>query len=141
MYRQSGVAAVGIVAAVAVLAVGGVGFVAWQKSAEADRFRMEAASHKAGLDQARAEVRKLTQDSSTAVKEASTLKVTTERLAAERDAVRKSLEGEQAAGVQLRAELQLAKDQVSYLSARSSKDIVRGMPKAPTTPVSAPQRK
>ena len=140
MHKQLGVAAVGIVAGVAVLAVAGVGFVAWQKSAEAERFRIEAASHKAGLDQARAEVKKLTQDSSSAVKEASTLKVTTERLAAERDAVRKSLESEQAAGVQLRAELQLAKDQVSYLSARSSKDIVRGMPKAPTTPA-APQRK
>jgi hypothetical protein len=59
--------------------------------------------------------------------------VATERLVAERDAVRTSLETAQAAGDQMRSELALAKDQVSYLSARSPKEVVRGMPKAPAT--------
>jgi hypothetical protein len=44
--------------------------------------------------------------------------------------VRTSLETAQAAGEQLRADLALAKEQISYLSARASKDVVRGMPKS-----------
>jgi hypothetical protein len=35
--------------------------------------------------------------------------------------------------VRLRAELELAKDQINYLASRSTKEIVRGMPKTPTS--------
>jgi uncharacterized protein (DUF3084 family) len=143
MQRQTGVSAVAVVAGIAVLAVAGVGFVAWQKAGEADRLQSELAIARSGLDKARADVKKAAQDVAAAAKESKELKVATERLTAERDAVRTSLETAQANGEQLRGELALAKDQVSYLSARSSKDVVRGMPSAPArkaapAPTSAP---
>ena len=121
---------VGVVAGLAVLAALGAGFFAWQKASEADRLRSELTIARSNLDKARADVKKAAQDVAAAAKEAKELKVATERLTAERDSVRSSLETAQAAGEQLRGELALAKDQVSYLSARSSKDVVRGMPKS-----------
>jgi hypothetical protein len=39
------------------------------------------------------------------------------------------LENEQATGVRLRAEAALAREQISYLSARAPKDVVKGMPR------------
>ena len=121
---------VAVVAGLAVLAALGAGFFAWQKASEADRLRSELTIARGNLDKARADVKKAAQDVAAAAKEAKELKVATERLTAERDSVRSSLETAQAAGDQLRGELALAKDQVSYLSARSPKDVVRGMPKA-----------
>jgi hypothetical protein len=76
-------------------------------------------------------MKKAAQEVAAANKESGQLKIATERLTAERDAVRKAMEDQQAAGVQMRADLALAKEQISYLSARTSKDVVRGMPKAP----------
>jgi len=121
---------VAVVAGLAVLAALGAGFFAWQKASEADRLRSELTIARGNLDKARADVKKAAQDVAAAAKEAKELKVATERLTAERDSVRSSLETAQASGEQLRGELALAKDQVSYLSARSSKDVVRGMPKS-----------
>ena len=122
--------AVAVVAGVAVLAALGAGFFAWQKADEAGRLRSQLAAARSDLDKARADVKKAAQEVAAASKEAKELKVSTERLASERDTVRTSLETAQAAGERLRAELALAKDQVSYLSARTSKDVVRGMPKS-----------
>jgi uncharacterized protein (DUF3084 family) len=130
MQRQSGITAVGVVAAVAVLAVAGVGFVAWRQYDQAHDLRIELNSTKMGLEKARADLKKATADFAAASKELSNLKVDSERAFAERDAVRKTMESEQANGVQIRAELQLAKEQLSYLTARTSKDVVRGMPKS-----------
>jgi uncharacterized protein (DUF3084 family) len=134
MRKQGGNTA--IVAVIALAVVGAAGFFGWTKMSEADRLRSELANTRSERDKARADLKKAAQDVANASKEAKELKVMTERLTAERDSVRASMENEQATGVRLRAELQLAKDQVSYLSARSSKDIVRGMPRTPTsTPV------
>jgi len=130
MQRQSGITAVGMVAAIAVLAVAGVGFVAWRQYDQAHDLRIELNSTKMGLEKARADLKKATSDFAAASKELSNLKVDSERAFAERDAVRKTMESEQNTGVQLRAELQLAKEQLSYLTARTSKDVVRGMPKS-----------
>jgi uncharacterized protein (DUF3084 family) len=123
---------VAAVAGIAALAALGAGFFAWQKTSEADRVRSELTIARRDLDKARVDVKKAAQDVAAAAKEAKDLKVATERLVAERDAVRASLETAQAAGDQMRGELALVKDQVSYLSARSPKEVVRGMPKAPS---------
>ena len=134
MRKQGGNTA--IVAVIALAVVGAAGFFAWTKMSEVDRLRSELADTRGERDKARADLRKAAQDVASASKEAKELKVMTERLASERDTVRAAMENQQAAGERMRAELQLAKDQVSYLSARSSKDIVRGMPRTPTsTPV------
>jgi uncharacterized protein (DUF3084 family) len=130
MRRQWGITAVGMVGAIAVLAVAGVGFIAWRQYDQAHDLRIELNSTKMGLEKARAELKKVTSDFAAASKELTQLKVTSERAVAERDAVRKTMESEQANGVQIRAELQLAKEQLSYLTARTSKDVVRGMPKS-----------
>jgi type II secretory pathway pseudopilin PulG len=129
MHRESGISLVAIVVVVAVLAAGGTAFFAWRNTAQLDRMQSELDIARSGLDKARAELRKAGLDLAAATKEAKDLKVATERLTGERDAVRTSMENEQATGVRLRAELALAKEQVSYLSARSSKDVVRGMPR------------
>lgn len=129
MHRQSGITAVAVVAGIAVLAVAGVGFVAWRNQDQAHNLRIELNSTKMGLEKARADLKKATQDFAAASKELTQLKVTSERAVTERDAVRKTMESEQATGVQLRADLALAKEQLSYLTARTSKDVVRGMPK------------
>jgi uncharacterized protein (DUF3084 family) len=129
MQRQAGVSTIALAAGLAVAAALGAGFFAWQKTEEAGRLRSELTRTRSDLDKARADVKKAAQDVAAASKEAKELKVATERLTAERDTVRSSMEAEQATGVRLRAELSLAKDQVSYLSARSPKDVVRGMPK------------
>lgn len=129
MYRESGVSAVVVVAALAVLAVLGAGYVVWQNTAQIDRLHSELEATKSGLAKTRTELKQAAQDAAAATKEAKDLKVVTERLTGERDAVRISMENEQATGVRMRAELALAKEQISYLSARLSKDVVRGMPK------------
>jgi uncharacterized protein (DUF3084 family) len=98
----------------------------------------ELQSVRSELDKARLDVKKAAQEVANAGKEVSQLKVAGERLVAERDAVRTSLETAQASGEQLRADLQLAKDQVSYLSARSPKEVVRGMPTTPSRKVATP---
>ena len=121
-----------VAAGVAVLVAAGAGFMAWQKMSQADKLQADLTMVRAELDKARVDVRKAQQDSAAAVKESKELKVAIERLNAERDSVRSTIENEQANGVRLRAELALAKDQVSYLSARTSKDVVRGMPKSPS---------
>ena len=121
-----------VAAGVAVLVAAGAGFLAWQKMSQADKLQAELTTVRAGLDKARVDERKARQDAAAAAKESKELKVAIDRLNQERDAVRSTIETEQANGVRLRAELALAKDQVSYLSARSSKDVVRGMPKAPS---------
>ena len=129
MRRESGVSTVALAGAFALLVAGGAGFLVWQSTGQAGRLQTELDATKGGLNKARAELRQATQDLAGASKEAKDLKLATERLTAERDAVRTALENEQAAGVRLRAELALAKDQVSYLSARSPKDVVKGMPR------------
>ena len=130
MSRESGVSVVAAVAVLAVLAAGVAGFFAWRSTSQLDYLQSELSSAHSGLDKARADLKKAAQDLAAASKEAKDLKLMTERLTAERDGVRTSMENEQATGVRLRAELELAKDQISYLSARTSKDVVRGMPKA-----------
>ena len=132
MRKQRGIAAINVVVGIAVLAALGAGFFGWQKMDEADRVRNQLSAARSDLDKARADLKKAAQEVAAAANEAKALKVTTERLTSERDTVRTSMETEQANGVRLREELALAKDQVSYLSARSSKDVVRGMPKAPS---------
>jgi hypothetical protein len=142
MDKQSGMSAVATAVVVAALAAVGAGLFAWQKMGEADRLRRELDTAWGEVNKARLDLRKAAQDLAAAAKQAGELKVAAERLSAERDAVRASMETEQAAGVSLRAELALAKEQVSYLSARTSKDVVRGMPKAPAgQAAAAPQRK
>jgi len=130
MRREAGISTFAVVAVVAVLAAAGSGFVAWRSVEQLDSVQSELNTTKSGLNKARADLRQATQDLAAAAKDARELKLSTERLTAERDAVRTSMENQQAAGVQLRAELALAREQVSYLSARASKDVVRGMPKA-----------
>ena len=131
MQRQAGIAAINVVVGIAVLAALGGGFFGWQKMDEAGRLRNQLTNTRNDLDKARADLKKAAQDVALAAKEAKELKVATERLTSERDTVRTSMETEQANGVRLREELAIAKDQVSYLSARTSKDVVRGMPKSP----------
>jgi septal ring factor EnvC (AmiA/AmiB activator) len=118
-----------MVAALAVVAALGAGFFGWRNMAQVDQLQSELNATKSALDKARGDLKKATQDLAAATKDATNLKVATDRLTMERDAVRATIENEQATGVRLRAELELAKDQISYLSARSSKEIVRGMPK------------
>jgi septal ring factor EnvC (AmiA/AmiB activator) len=129
MQRQSGISVVLLVAVLAGVAAAGAGFFAWRSMAQLDQLQSELNATKSGLDKARGELKKATQDLAAATKDATNLKVAADRLTMERDAVRATIENEQAAGVRLRAELELAKDQISYLSARSTKEIVRGMPK------------
>ena len=120
----------GAVAALAGMLALGAGFFAWQKTSEAGRLRSELTAVRSEMDKARFDAKKHAQELAAAAKEQSAHKVTAERLTAERDSVRASMETEQATGVQLRAELALAKDQISYLSARTPKEVVRGMPKS-----------
>ena len=129
MSKQSGVSIVAAVTLLAVLAAGVAGFFAWRSVAQIDRLQSELDGTNGVLEKVRADLKKAAQDVAAANKEAKELKVLTERLTSERDAVRSSMENEQATGVRLRAELELAKEQISYLSARTSKDVVRGMPK------------
>jgi len=129
MYRESGVSAVAVVAVVAVLAAGGAGFFAWQNTGELDRVQSELNTTKSGLSKMRGDLKQATQDLAAVTKEAKDLKAEAARASAERDAVRATIENEQANGVRLRAELALAREQISYLSARSSKDVVKAMPK------------
>ena len=129
MRRESGVSAVALAGVFALLVAAGAGFLVWHGSEQAGRLQTELDATKGGLNKARADLRQATQDLAVASKDAKDLKLATERLTAERDAVRAALENEQAAGVRLRAELALARDQVSYLSARTSKDVVKGMPR------------
>ena len=131
MLRQSGVAAVAIVAGLAVLAAVGAGVYAWSKAEELDRVRGELAAARQEADRSRAEAGKVARESASAAKQAADMKVALDRLTSERDAVRTTMENAQAAGVQLRHELDIAKQQVSYFSARASKDVVRGMPRSP----------
>ena len=131
--RQAGIAILPIVTVIAVLAAAGAGFVAWQKMSELDRLQGEFANVKLGFDKVRVDLRKAAQDSAVATKELTELRIAVDQLRAERDAVRTSLETEQSAGVRLRADLALAKEQVSYLSARAQPGAVKGMPRAPTT--------
>ena len=119
-----------VVAGIAVLVAAGAGLVAWQKTSQVAKLQADLTTVRAGLDKAVVDVRKATQEAAAAAKESKELKVAIERLNTERDAVRGMIETEQANGVRVRAELALAKDQVSYFSARSSKDVVRGMPKS-----------
>ena len=119
-----------MVAALAVVAALGAGFFAWRNMAQLGELQSELNATKSGLDKARGDLRTATQELAAASKDATNLKVAADRLTMERDAVRATIENEQAAGVRLRAELELAKDQISYLSARSTKEIVRGMPKS-----------
>ena len=132
MKRQSGVSVVTMVAALAVVAALGAGFFAWRSMAQLGDLQSELNATRSGLDKARGDLRKATQELAAASKDATNLKVAADRLTMEREAVRATIENEQAAGVRLRAELELAKDQISYLSARSTKEIVRGMPKSST---------
>lgn len=129
MRREAGVSVVAVVAVLAVLAAGGTGYLAWKNMAELERIQGELSASKGGLDKARADLRKATQDLAVAAKDAKEFKAVADRLTTERDAVRTSMENSQANGDRLRAELALARDQVSYFSARASKDVVRGMPK------------
>jgi uncharacterized protein (DUF3084 family) len=121
-----------MVAALAVVAALGAGFFAWRNMAQVGELQSELNATRSGLDKARGDLKKATQDLAAASKDAKDLKVAADRLTMERDAVRTTIENEQATGVRLRAELELAKDQISYLSARSTKEIVRGMPKSST---------
>lgn len=131
MRRQLGMSAVTVVAAVAVLATAGAGFFGWTKMMEAERMQGDLARARQDLEKARADLKKAAADVAAATKESTQLKITTEQLTAERDSVRKVMAEQQASGEQMRAELALAKQQISYLTARTSKDVVRGMPKAP----------
>ena len=139
MHKQAGVSAVAVVLILAIVIAGGAGIFAWQKMSDSDRFQSEARTLRGELEKARADLRKATADAANATKEASQLKIASAQLTAERDAVRNTMATEQATGEQLRAELALAKNQVSYLTARTSKDVVRGMPTAPTSAKIAPR--
>ena len=133
MHRQSGISVVIVVAALAVLVAVGAGFFAWRNAAQLDNLQTDLNATKSNLDKARAELRKVSQELATASKDATNLKVAADRLTIERDAVRVAMENEQSTGVRLRSELELAKEQVSYLASRSTKEIVRGMPKSPAS--------
>jgi septal ring factor EnvC (AmiA/AmiB activator) len=129
MRRESGVSIVAMVAVLAVAAAAGAGFLAWRSTTQLDRVQNDLSATQSNLEKARSEVRKVQQELATASNQAKELKVVADRLTAERDGVRASIENEQATGVRLRAELELAKDQINYLASRSTKEIVRGMPK------------
>lgn len=129
MRRQAGVSIVAVVALVAVLGAAGAGYFAWQSAGQLDRLQSELETTRNALNKARIDLKQATQEMASASKEAKDLKVVTDRLTAERETVRASMENEQATGVRLRAELALAKEQISYLSARTSKDVVQRMPK------------
>jgi hypothetical protein len=119
-----------VLAVVALVAAGGAGFIAWQQAREVDRVQVELNNTKLGLDKARVDLRKAQQDAAAATKEAAELKISTDQMRADRDSVRTAMENEQAAGVRLRADLALAKEQVSYFSSRAPQ-LVRGMPRTP----------
>ena|SRR5688572_14930442 len=129
MRRESGVSIVAMVAVLAVAAAAGAGFLAWRSTTQLDRVQNDLSATQSNLEKARSEVRKVQQELATASNQAKELKVVADRLTAERDGVRASIENQQATGVRLRAELELAKDQINYLASRSTKEIVRGMPK------------
>ena len=129
MLRQSGFAVAAMVAGLAVLAAACAGVFAWTKAEEVGRVRAELAAARQEADKSRTDARKAAQESAGSAKQAAEMKVAVERLTSERESVRATIENAQATGIQLRAELDLAKQQVSYLSARSSKDVVRGMPR------------
>jgi len=129
MQRESGISAVAIVAVLAVLAAGAAGFFAWRTTAELNQLQSELNATRSGLDKARADLKKAAQEMAVVAKEAKESKAMVDRLTTERDAVRVSMENSQANGERMRAELELAKSQISYFSARASKDVVRGMPK------------
>src|SRR3954470_11999405 len=99
--RQSGVSAVMLVAAVAVVAAVGAGFFAWRSMAQLDQLQSELNATKSGLDKARGDLKKATQELTVASKDVKDLKVASDRLTMERDAVRATIENEQAAGVRL----------------------------------------
>lgn len=128
--RMRGVSAVAAVAVVAVLVAAGAGVFGFTKMMDADRVMGDLTRTRADLEKARADLKKAALDVANATKETNQLKITTEQLTAERDSVRKVMAEQQATGEQMRAELQLAKEQISYLSARTSKEVVRGMPKS-----------
>lgn len=129
--RESGaVNLAAIVAVVALVAAAGVGFLAWQKMGEVDRLQTDLNKTKLGFDKARVDLRKAQQDVTALAKEVTELKISTDQMRADRDSVRSAMENEQTAGVRLRAELALAKEQVSYFSSRSPA-LVRGMPRTP----------
>lgn len=130
MRSQKGVSTIAV-AVIAMVAVAGVGYFTWQKIGEVEKLQAELMTTRMALDKARADLKKASNELAAVAKETSQLKVAAERLTAERDSVRKVMEDQQAASVQMRAELSLAKDQISYLTARTSKDVVRGMPKSP----------
>ena len=119
-----------VLAVVALVAAGAAGFIAWQQAHEVDRVQADLNNAKLGLDKARVDLRKAQQDAAALTKEVAELKISTDQMRADRDAVRTAMENEQAAGVRLRAELALAKEQVSYFSSRAPA-LVRGMPKTP----------
>jgi len=62
MPKESGVSAVAVVAAFAVLAVAGTGFLAWQSTEQLGRAQTELDAAKSGLNKARADLRQATQD-------------------------------------------------------------------------------
>lgn len=130
-----------IIVLVVLLAAAGAGYFAWQKMGEVDRLQADLANAKSGLDKARGDLRKAQQETTALSKEVTELKISTDQMRADRDAVRTAMETEQAAGERLRAELALAKSQVSYLSARAPASAVQGMPRAPKVPVSQPAAK
>ena len=119
-----------IVAIFALFAAAGGGFLAWQKMGDVDHLQADLNTTKSGLDKARADLRKAQQDAAALTKEVTELKISTDQMRAERDSVRSVIETEQTAGVRLRAELALAKEQVSYFSSRAPA-LVRGMPRTP----------
>jgi peptidoglycan hydrolase CwlO-like protein len=129
MRRESGVSIIAVVAVLAVVAAAGAGFFAWRSTTQLDRVQNDLSATQSNLEKARSEVRRVQQELAAASNQAKELKVVADRLTAERDGVRASIENEQATGVRLRAELELAKDQINYLASRSTKEIVRGMPK------------
>ena len=133
MRREAGVSVVAVVAVLAVLAAAGTGYLPGRTWRRSNCLQSELSTAKSGLDKARADLKKAAQELAAASKDAKESKAAAERLATERDQVRTSMENSQANGDRLRAELALAKDQISYLSARSSKDVVKGMPKVATS--------
>ena len=136
--KQSGAAIMGIVAAVAVAAAAGAGFFAWKSMKDLEAAQTELNNAKNGLDKARRDLTKATQDSQAQSKAAADAKMSADQLRAELGSVRTVLETEQSAGVRIRQDMALLKEQVSYLSARSAPGVVKGMPKGPGSSAPAP---
>lgn len=93
-------------------------YFAWSATGEAEKMRSEAATTKSQGDRARTELIAARNDLAKVQQELASLKISAEQVRAERDAVRKVLENEQATGVQLRQDIAAAKAQISNLSAR-----------------------